>query len=65
MPGISRRRQSPIAPSPKEVHHVPMATLDLLLLALSGLPAAAAHGGVPISFGSHPHFVRHFNDRDH
>jgi hypothetical protein len=34
--------------------------LDLLLLALSGLPAAAAHGGVPISFGSHPHFVRHF-----
>jgi hypothetical protein len=37
-------------------------SLGLLLVGLSAVPAAAGHGGgVHVSFGSHPHFARHFN----
>ncbi len=37
-------------------------SLGLLLVGLSALPASAGHGGgAHVSFGFHPHFVRHFN----
>jgi hypothetical protein len=39
-------------------------SLGLLLVALSALPAAA-RGSVHVHFGSHPHFVRHFNHFNH